>query len=80
MGSTSALSAGAYTKTLLVLMVDRVKGGWRAHPPTPGWPDVTIMMECSPESGHCHSVCTLWDTRSLKRRIQQIFMGWVYIS
>ncbi len=27
------------------------------HPPTlPGWADFTIMMECTPESAHCHSV------------------------
>jgi hypothetical protein len=46
------------TATLLV-MVDRVKGGGRAPPPSPGWADFTIMMECTPESSHCHSVCTL---------------------
>jgi hypothetical protein len=44
-------------------MVDREKGGGRAavHPPPPslGWADFTLMMECTPESGHCHSVCTL---------------------
>ncbi len=42
--------SGAYTTTLLV-MVDRVKVGWHA-PPTPGWTDFTIVMECTPESGH----------------------------
>jgi hypothetical protein len=55
-GSTSSLSAGAYTTTLL-LMEDRVKGGGRAPPPSPGWTIFfTIMMECTPDSGHCHSV------------------------
>jgi hypothetical protein len=33
-------------------------------PPSPGWADFIIMMECMPESGHCHSVCTLWCTFS----------------
>ncbi len=40
--SVSALSAGAYTTTLLV-MVNRVKGGGRAPSPSPGWADFTIM-------------------------------------
>ncbi len=30
------------------------------RPPSfPVWADITIMMECTPESGHCRSVCTL---------------------
>jgi hypothetical protein len=30
------------------------------HPlPSPGWANFSITMECTPESGHCHSVCTL---------------------
>jgi hypothetical protein len=45
--SVSALSSGAYTTTLLV-MVDRLKGGRRA--PSPGWAEFTIMMECTTES------------------------------
>jgi hypothetical protein len=50
----------AYTTTLLV-MVDRVKGRGHAPPPSPGWADFAIMMECTTqESGRCHSVCTLW--------------------
>jgi hypothetical protein len=28
--------------------------------PFPGCADFTIMMECTPESGLYHSVCTLW--------------------
>ncbi len=51
-----ALLAGAYTTTFLV-MVDRVKG--ERHPHPTGWADFTLMMECTPESGLCHSVCTL---------------------
>ncbi len=25
-------------------------------PPSPGWADFSVMMECTPESGNCHSV------------------------
>ncbi len=55
--SVSALSAGAHT-TILLVMVDRVKGGVCVPPPSPGWTDFTIMMECTStlESGHSHSV------------------------
>ncbi len=28
----------------------------RGRGPSPGWADFTIMMECTPESGHCLSV------------------------
>jgi hypothetical protein len=56
-GGVSALSAGVYTTTKLV-MVDRVKGGGREPTPSPGWAEFTIMMECTPESGHCQSICT----------------------
>jgi hypothetical protein len=43
-------------------MVDIVKEDGRTPPttPTPGWANFSIMMECTPESGHCPSVCTLW--------------------
>jgi hypothetical protein len=35
-------------------------GGEGLHPsPSPGWANFSIMMECTPESGNCHSVCTL---------------------
>jgi hypothetical protein len=57
------LSWSVHHNPTLLVMVDRVKGGWRAaaHPlPSPGWADFTLMMECTPESGrghcHCHSV------------------------
>jgi hypothetical protein len=33
-------------------MVDRVKGGLA------DWDEYNIMMECTPESGHCRSICT----------------------
>jgi hypothetical protein len=54
--SVSALSAGEYTTTLLV-MVDRVKGG--GMHPLPGWDEFTIMLECTPENGHRQYICTL---------------------
>jgi hypothetical protein len=48
------------TKQTLYMMLDRVKGGWACiPPPLPAWADFSIVMECTPESGHCHSVCTL---------------------
>jgi hypothetical protein len=56
--SIPALLAGAYT-TILLVMVVRVKWGWRAPPPALGWAEFTIMMECRLEGGHCQSVCTL---------------------
>ncbi len=42
--------------TFLYVMVDKVKEGGRG-PPTLIF---STMMEYTPESGHCHSVCTLW--------------------
>jgi hypothetical protein len=36
-----------------------VKGGGRAPTHSPGWADFTIMIESTPESDHCHSVCTV---------------------
>jgi hypothetical protein len=62
--SVPAISAVAYTTTLLV-MVDRMKGGGRAPPPSPCWADFTIMMECTTESGHCRSAYSLWEQPSL---------------
>ncbi len=55
--SVSALER-TYTATLY-LMVTIVKGGRRAPPPSPAWVDFSTMMQCTPESGRCHSVCTL---------------------
>jgi hypothetical protein len=28
-------------------------------PPSPGWAEFTIMMECTPENGHCQYIYTL---------------------
>jgi hypothetical protein len=34
--------------------------GVGVHPlPAPAWADFTLKMECTPESSHCHSVCTV---------------------
>ncbi len=62
-GSVSALSeAGEYTTTLYV-MVDIVKGDGRAPPPpSPVRANFPIMMECTPESGHCHSMYSVYQT------------------
>jgi hypothetical protein len=59
----SALSFGACPTTLLVTL-DRVKGSGRAPPPSTDRADFTIMMECTPKSGHekgckTHTVCTV---------------------
>jgi hypothetical protein len=39
--------------------VDRVKGGWRAPPSSPGWADFTIMMEFSLEKKWPLPLCVL---------------------
>jgi len=46
-------------------------------PPSPGWADFTIMKECTPESGHCHSV-TLWGKHPPPRHIHMCppMYGW----
>ncbi len=51
----SAHSAGAYTATLLV-MVNVVKEGGRAPPPSPASANFTLMIECTPESDCFYSV------------------------
>ncbi len=43
----------AYTTTLSIMVVI-VKGG--GFPPSLGWTNFSIMIECTPESGICHSV------------------------
>jgi hypothetical protein len=53
--NVSAHSAVAYTATLLVI-VNLVKGGGRAPPPSPAWANFTLMIECTPESNCCYSV------------------------
>jgi hypothetical protein len=51
----SAHSAGAYTETLLV-MVNVMRGGGRAPPPSPVRANFTLMTECTPESSGYYSV------------------------
>ncbi len=53
--SVSAHSAGAYTATLLV-MVNVIKEGGRAPPPSPAQANFTLMTECTPESRRYYSV------------------------
>jgi hypothetical protein len=51
----SAHTAGAYTATLLV-MVNVIKGGGRAPPPSPARENFTLMIECTPEISGYYSV------------------------
>ncbi len=37
-------------------MVNVMKGGGRAPPPSPAWANFTLMMECTPESSRCNSM------------------------
>ncbi len=53
--SVSAHSAGAYTATLLVMVIV-VKGGGRVPPTLTSQANFTLMMECTPESGRYNSV------------------------
>jgi hypothetical protein len=63
MESVSALSAGAHTTTLIrdgrYIERGSEKMGMRP-PPTLTWADFTLMMECSPESGHHSVLCGLF--------------------
>jgi hypothetical protein len=54
----SAHSAGAYTATLLA-MVNVMKGVGVHPPPSPAWANFTLMMEYTPESSRCNSVCSV---------------------
>jgi hypothetical protein len=45
--------------TLLVMVIDR-KGVGVQPPPSPARAEFSITMGCTPEIGHCHSMCTLW--------------------
>jgi hypothetical protein len=55
MGSVSALSAGVQTTTLYAIL-DIGKRGGRGAPPVQAWGDFTLMLECTPDSGHCRTV------------------------
>jgi hypothetical protein len=52
----------------------------RAHPPSPGWTDFSFMMECTPESGHCHFVCTLWSALCIHVGIAVMTVGCIRFS
>ncbi len=61
-GGVSALSAGAYTTTQYVIVDIPSERGWAMGmqpPPSPGWANFSIMMECTPESDYCLYECTL---------------------
>ncbi len=48
------------------------KGQGLHPPPSTGWADFTIMVECTPENGYCNSLCTLCISHSqhwFKKRI-----------
>ncbi len=62
-GTYLPLSAGAYTSTLYV-MVTRVKGG--RHVPLHQL-DFSIMIECMPEIGNYHFVCTLCSIQHIQK-------------
>ncbi len=55
----SALSTGAYTTTLNV-MVDIVKRVGVHPPPSPIWANFSIKMEFTSDSGCCHSVYSVY--------------------
>jgi hypothetical protein len=44
---------GKYSKRIVCVRV-------HTPPPSPAWANFSIMMECTSESGRCHSVCILW--------------------
>jgi hypothetical protein len=51
---------GGDVSAILYMMVNIVKGVGVHPPPSPAWANFSIMMECTPEHGSCHSVFTLW--------------------
>ena len=51
------------------MKVDILKKGVGVNPsPSPGWANFSIMMGCTPKSGHCHYVCNLTNLWSGTRR------------
>jgi hypothetical protein len=67
--SVTALSAGPYTTTLHGRKSERGRAGFPHH--SPGWAEFTIMMEFTPESGHCQSIC-LWFQQSAEAQISLV--------
>ncbi len=69
MVSMSAHSAGEYTATLLVI-VNVMKGGGRAPPPSPARANFTLMMELRQKAAVA-TLCTLWFTVQLTLLVKQ---------
>jgi hypothetical protein len=73
----------------LLVMVNVMKGGGRAPPPSPAWANFTLMMECTPESRRCYSVYSVVLTvvlynPNLENRLASVLLlseaKYVYIS
>jgi hypothetical protein len=78
MGSVSALSAGAYTTTLYV-MVDIVKKVVGVYPPhSPTRANFSIVMKCTTESGPCHSVYSLVLRSSFSLKMGSVLYTWTH--
>jgi hypothetical protein len=68
LGSVHICSLSWSCNFVLYVIVNRVKGGAGVKPePSPARADFSIVMECTPEIGHCQSVGTLW-TRARRNR------------
>ncbi len=59
------------------MIVDIVKGAGRAPPHPQAWADFTFMMECTPESGHCHSVHSV--VFHIRKEIQSLYCSAFYV-
>jgi hypothetical protein len=55
-----------------ILLYSRVEGGGRASS-SPARADFSIMMECTPQIGHCHSICTLWEEPPSVQEVDQLW-------
>ncbi len=58
-------------RTQQLVMVNVMKGGWRAPPHSPARPNFTLMIECTPESSRCYSVYSVGEKvgeRKAKRK------------
>ncbi len=42
--------------------------GGRAPPTLTAWANFTLMMECTPESSRCYTLCTLWNHLGIEDR------------
>jgi hypothetical protein len=66
-GSVSALSTGAFTATLYVMVIGV---GLHPHPHQPGV-DFSIMLGCTPEIGNIVTTFVLWEIGYLKSYVRQ---------